>query len=54
MLVHPIDDRSNDIADDESYLDISNHLIVDKVIKLSSLPAIEEWNILGWVEMGIN
>ena len=54
MLVHPIDDRSNDIADDESYLDISNHLIVDKVIKLSSLPAIEEWNILVWVEMGIN
>lgn len=63
MLVHPIDDRSNDIALDisnESYPN-SGHLIVDRVIKLPSLPAIEEWNILGtrqmhlyeWVEVGI-
>jgi len=30
MLVHPIDDRSNDIA-----LDILDHLKVDRVIKLT-------------------
>ena len=40
---------------------LSQHLIVDRVIRLPSLPAIEEWNILGtrqmhlyeWVEVGI-
>ena len=49
MLVHPIDDRSNDIA-----LDISNHLIVDRVIKLPSLPAItRQMHLYEWVEVGI-
>ena len=54
MLVHKV--SSNNEA-----LNISNHLIVDRVIRLPSLPAIEEWNILGtrqmhlyeWVEVGI-
>ena len=48
MLVHPIDDRSNDIALDisnESYPN-SGHLIVDRVIRLPSLPTI-------WVKVGI-
>ena len=50
LLLHRIDDES---FDDESFDDksleidkVSHHLIVDKVIKLSSLPAI-------WVEMGL-
>ena len=38
---------------DESYPN-SGHLAIDKVITLPSLPAIEEWNILGWEDLGIN
>ena len=39
--------------------EISQHLKVDRstigeVITLPSLPAIEEWNILGWEDLGIN
>jgi hypothetical protein len=34
---------------------VSQHLIVDKVIRLPSLPSIvEEWNILEWEKWGMN
>ncbi len=33
---------------------VSQHLIVDKVIRLPSLPTIEEWNILEWEKWGMN
>ena len=54
MFVHEVSSKEEwNILDDEA-LNISNHLIVDRVIRLPFLPAItRQMHLYEWVEVGI-